>query len=214
MILSWQARSTAALANTTIESSSEFGTLGLGNANCFEVCDFSISGAELQNITAENLLIKASGEVFVDGVQLTDVANIANTVEIYTGTSIPGPEVQVFDTIFFVNAPSEFKNLELDAGGIEINADVTTSGFFTATAGLGGFIVNAANVVSNGNPINILTDDIQLSSASSLNSGIGPTTIVQATPGTSIGLGAGAGTLSLTDLELDSILAANLNIGN
>ena len=105
--------------------------------------------------------------------------------------------------------------LTLNGVGISINDNLTGStgaGNFIFNASTGEFAVNGADVISGDNEIFVTAD--QFAIASSLNSGSASTTIVPSTPGTSIGLGTGSGILSLTDVEIDSILTASLIIGD
>ncbi len=96
--------------------------------------------------------------------------------------------------------------------GINITANVTSQGPATYDAGAGLFSINGVDVVSTDSPITVIANDFFL--ASTLDSGTASTTLLSSTPGTSFSLGAGPGTFSLLDSELDNILASSLLIGD
>src|SRR5262249_41067100 len=116
---------------------------------------------------------------------------------------------------------------------ITLGGNVTTTGTFTAhadvdlaagpdsnatldapgeDAGTGVFTVASGMTVTTGNnALLISAADVNL--AGSLNSGTATTTI-EAADGESIGLGTGAGDLSLSETELQHITSGNLVIGS
>lgn len=116
------------------------------------------------------------------------------------------------------------------AGGSDVNHGIALAGSITAanaaisltgTAGSGansfGINLDATAVInSSSNPISFTSNSIQITAGASSNSGTATTTIVPLTNGTNLSLGTAdtAGTLGLTDIELDALTAATLNIGN
>jgi len=132
---------------TTIGQSFAGGSIGLGNATG----TMSISGAELQRITANNLSIStttSNGQISVDGVTATNNANI-NTVNL-TASGTAG-------AISFNNNASTFNALTATAAnGITVNTDLTTAvGGLTLTANTAGaLILNGVNL-SSGTTLNL-----------------------------------------------------------
>ena len=173
---------------------------------------FRSGGTELQNITAGSLTIGdgTTGNITVDGVTAANSNNIAGVTTL-TATKSGA------SATFSGNA-STFNALTVNAqNGITVSENLTTGGaaIFNADSGddgTGSFTVASGRTVSTGNnSLSITGGDIALTG--SLNSGTGQTTLLTSNGGT-IGLGAGAGTLSLSDSELDNITAGNLTIGD
>ncbi|GJL78563.1 MAG: hypothetical protein NPINA01_15520 [Nitrospinaceae bacterium] len=106
------------------------------------------------------------------------------------------------------------------ASGITLNDDFNSNGTTTFDAdsndnGAGSFIVADGKTVSTGNnALSVTGADIDLNITGSLDSGTGTTTLLVSKDGTTIGLGAGAGTFSVSDSELDRITAGNLVVGD
>lgn len=99
------------------------GDIGLGDTttSCGGTCEMIISGAELQNITAGNLILggTTTSAIYVDNVTVTNSNGITGTVTL-NATSATG--VVTFDT-----AASTFNALEVNAGnGISLAAGLTT----------------------------------------------------------------------------------------
>ena len=103
------------------------------------------------------------------------------------------------------------------ANGITLNDDFTSTGAATFDAdsnddGTGNFTVASGKTVTTGNnALNITGADVDLSG--DLNSGTGTTKLLSSNGGT-IGIGAGAGTFSVSDSELGNITAGALTIGD
>ena len=166
--------STGALSSGTgdmvIEANT--GTLGIGLASG----TMSISNSELQRMTASNLIMRGLANITltVDGVQLTDTANIINLVTIGSNANN--------GTVTFTNNGSTFKSLDVLAedgvvvdasitttvgdmllvsnsvgafGAINLNADLTSAGGLTLTApgGVQAGVVLGAPVLLTGNGI-------------------------------------------------------------
>ncbi len=193
---------------TTTLLASNGGTIGLGAGAGV----FSLSGAELQNITAGSLTIgnSTTGNIVVDGVTAANSNNIAGTTTLNATKS--------GSSATFSGTQSTFNALTVNAqNGISVSENLTTvaAGIFDADSdndGTGTFTVASGKTVSTGNnSLSVTGKDIALTG--SLSSGTGTTTLLASNGGT-IGLGAGAGTFSLSDSELDNITAGNLSIGD
>lgn len=92
------------------------------------------------------------------------------------------------------------------SNGINITANVTSQGPSIYDAGAGVFSITGVDVTSTDSPITVIATDFAI--ASTLNSGTASTTLLSSTPGASFSLGAGPGTFSILDSELDNILAS------
>jgi filamentous hemagglutinin family protein len=173
---------------------------------------FSLDGSELENISAGNLTVgdSTTGNLTVDGITAANSNNIVGTTTLNaTGSG---------NSVTFSGAESTFNALTVNAGnGVTVSENLTTEGTATFDAdsdddGTGSFTVAAGKTVASGNnALSVRGADIALSG--NLNSGTGTTTLLASNGGT-IGLGAGAGTFSLSDSELDNITAGNLTIGD
>jgi filamentous hemagglutinin family protein len=193
---------------TTTLLASNGGAIGLGTG----AGAFSLSGSELQNITAGNLIVgnSATGNITVDGVTAANSNNIAGT------TTLNATKSGSSGT--FSGTQSTFNALTVNAeDGITVSENLTTEGVgvFDADSnddGTGTFTVaNGKSVSTGNNSLSVTGGDIALSG--NLNSGTGRTTLLASNGGT-IGLGAGAGTFSVSDSELDNITAGDLTIGD
>ena len=101
---------------TTTVLSSTGGTIGLGATGG----TFSISGTELQAITAKNLVIGdgTNGNITVDGITAANSNNIAEAVTL-NGT-------KAGSSVTLANSGSSFKTLNVNAAsGITLNADLS-----------------------------------------------------------------------------------------
>lgn len=191
-------------ATTTITQNTASGSLGLGDT----VGTMTISGAELQNITAGALTLVAptNGQILVDNIALANSANIAGTI---TLTATAG----TLGTITFENNGSSFKTLSTTSdNGTNINANVaTTVGALGLTVNTGTLsVANGATASTNDLAINITATDLNLNASGSLNSGTAAVNITQNTASGSIGLGNTAGTMTISGAELQNIIAGSL----
>lgn len=216
---------TGAAATTLLIS--DGGTIGFGNS----ARNMTISGAELQNITATGLTIgdATNGDITVDGISAANSNNITGTVTLNA--------TNAGSSISISNAGSTFNALTANAGisitgniplvtdtgaltlsagaGITFNDTVTTAGAAIFDAdnddnGTGDFNLNNVLNTSN-NTLTITANDIALSNT--INTGTAATTIL-VSDGGNIGLGATAGGLTISGTELQNITATGLTIGD
>lgn len=129
-------------ANTTITQNTAGGSIGLGNT----AGTMTISGSELQRITANNLTLDApsNGSIMVDGISIANSANISNTVTLAATAGTLG-------SINFLNGASSFKQLTANAdNGVTVNAPVTTTvGNLNLNAHVGGSAVSPLTLSAN-----------------------------------------------------------------
>jgi hypothetical protein len=155
--------------NTQIAS---VGTIGLGNADCSSSCQMNISGAELANITATDLLIGGSvtTSIFVDGVTADNFTNISGDLDLQAkATTTTG-------LITFTGTASTFKNLDAESNnGIVIETDLTsTTGeleFFADADGGGGssFTISSGVTLTSAAEMELAVNTATISAAGSLN---------------------------------------------
>jgi len=178
------------------------GSIGLGNT---PGTTMTISGAELQNITAKNLTIgdATNSNITVDGISAANSNKISGTLTLNA--------TQSNGTVTFANNPSSFNTLavnagngvtvsaaaavQTDRGGITINPDVdkNNSGALVLNAGL---TTTNRNLTINGNVS--LGDNITLDTGA----GRGDISITGTINGTTAGaqaltLNAGSGNITL-----------------
>jgi filamentous hemagglutinin family protein len=207
--------SLSAAAGTITVPGIAAGDIGIGNATCSGSCAFSITGAKLQTITAMSLVVgdTTTGNLYIDGVTATDVANIANVTLNATNAG---------SMVAFMGSGSTFQGLTLNSdAGITLNLDLTTTGVTTIDAdsdndGTGDFTVNSGITLNTTNSNLLITaNDINLSGTTALNAGTGDVTITISIVANNIAVGDDAvGTLKVDDQELSRIIANNLNIGD
>lgn len=219
---------TGAAATTLLVS--DGGTIGLGAT----AGNLTISGAELQNITATGLTIgdATNGTVTVDGITAVNSNNISGTVTLNATKSLTSAIFQNGASTFnalTVNTDSNVTantTVTTDTGGlsfsgrsgITLNANVSSAGATIMIAdnnasGTGQFTIAGGNTLStNNNTLSITTNDIDVSG--NFASGSAATTILQSQAGGTIGLGATAGTMTISGAELQNITATGLTIGN
>ncbi len=125
---------------------SDAGTIGLGDT----AGGMSISGAELQNITAANVSIgdSTAGNITVDNITLANTANISTTLTLTTGG----------DVAFNTTVSAITNNLAVSAVG-----DIT-QGFGLSVGGTSSITVTGTNVATLTNSSNDFTGAITLSS--------------------------------------------------
>jgi trimeric autotransporter adhesin len=155
--------------NTQIAS---VGTIGLGNANCSSSCQMTISGAELANITATDLLIggTVTTSIFVDGVTEANFTNISGDMDLKAkATTTTG-------LITFTGTASTFKNLDAESNnGIVIETNLTsTTGeleFFADADGGGGssFTITSGVTLTSAGAMELAVKTATISAAGSLN---------------------------------------------
>ena len=179
---------------TTTLLSSNGGTIGLGATGG----TFSVSGAELQNITAANLVIGdgTTGSITVDGITAANSANIAGTVTLNATKST--------SQVTFATGASTFNALTVNAAnGVAVNAAVTTdTGNLTLDAdsdnsGSGDIaLANGIALTTVGNLV--LNSGLTTSGDASLNGGTGITLAngVNITSGGALTLGTTSGSIS------------------
>lgn len=173
-----------------------------------------ITGAELQNITAANLIIgdNTNGTITVDGITSGNAGNISGTITLNATNTA--------SAVDFSNNASVFSGgLTVNAeNGINVNVDLTTNGTTTFNAdsdddGTGSFAVaDSQTVNTSGNNLSISAGDFDLNTSGKLNAGVGDITIF-ASIGRTITIGATGANMSIEDVELGNITASNLTIG-
>jgi hypothetical protein len=138
------------------------GTIGLGDA----VGTMTISGAELENITAQNLIIGAgtNGNIVVDGISAANSNNISGNL------TLNAPNVT------FSNTPSTFNALVVNAGNdVSVQAAIATDlGNITITpdsdGDRSGVLALNADITTADRDIN-LNGNVLLDSSVALNTG-------------------------------------------
>jgi filamentous hemagglutinin family protein len=216
---------TGAAATTILIS--DAGTIGFGNS----ARNMTISGAELQNITATGLTIgdATNGDITVDGISAANSNNITGTVTLNATNAAASISISNAGSTFnalTANAANTITGniplvtdtgaLTLTAGaGITFNDTVTTAGaaVFDADSdnnGTGDFTLSNALNTSN-NTLTITANDVVLSNT--INTGTAATTILISDGGT-IGLGATAGGMTISGAELQNITATGLTVGD
>jgi filamentous hemagglutinin family protein len=193
---------------TTLLASKSDTTIGLGDG----AGTFKVSGGELENITAGNLVVgdNTNGDITVDNVTAANSANI-------TGTTTLNATKTASKVTF--NNDSTFNGLDVNSeNGVTVSGNMTTqsSTSFDADSnndGSGNFTVASGKIVDTGNnSLSITGADVVLDG--SLDSGTGTTTLLASKDGTTIGLGATAKDMTVDNGELSRITAGNLTIGD
>ncbi len=179
---------------------SDNGTIGVGAT----AGNWTLSGAELQNITAGTMTIGDTndGAVAIDGITDANSQNISSTLLINSGGSAT------------VSSASTFNVISIDAlGGITVSGDLTSdTGDMTLDANTGTLTVagQALNATGGSSNVTITADAVDLQAGSSIT-GSDTFTIQASTAGTSIGIAGGAGTLNLDATEFGYVTAANFS---
>lgn len=214
---------------TTTILISDGGTIKLGGT---PVGNMTISGSELQNITATNLVIgdATNGNIDVKNVSAAESNNVGTvtlnatkagaTVVMSTGGG------NTFNALV-INADAlvSTKILTTDTGGLTINSangvtfddNVTTAGATVINAdsdnnGSGTFTIDATfGLTTGGNTLSVTADDIALNGT--INTGAAAATILISDSGT-IGLGNSARNMTISGAELQNITATGLTIGD
>ena len=185
---------------------SDSGSIGLGDTGSA----MSISGAELQNITASTLTMGdgLGGGIGVDNITAANSNNVGTVTLNATNTG---------SGVSFSNTASTFNTLNVNGGsGITFNVGVTTdTGALTLDGdqdgdGTGDVNLNSsAALISNNNNISIKANDIG-GSGGTINAGTGDVTITSSdNEDINVGITTGSG-MFVTGAELQNITAANL----
>lgn len=188
---------------------SDSGSIGLGDT----ASAMTISGTELQNITASTLTLGdgLGGGIGVDNITAANSNNIGTVTLNATNTG---------SGVSFSNTASTFNTLNVNGGsGITFNVGVTTdTGALTLDGdqdgdGTGDVNLNSsAALISTNNSLSINANDIG-GSGGTINAGTGDVTITVSDAGT-ISLGLVGTGLSISTTELSNITANNLTIGD
>ena len=180
--------------------------------------------------TADNLTITA------DGMTVTITDNNGNLIDLIgplnagtgDGTSSVTVPLSVFtgslnintlagDDLVTVDGLTLLANQRVNITTGAGNDAVTFGTGATTLSGTGGITADAETVNVNaaistpGSDLLIAADNLAINAA--INVGNNFAEILESTPGTSIGIGTGAGTLSITNAELDLITAGGIDIG-
>ncbi|MCJ7601643.1 MAG: filamentous hemagglutinin N-terminal domain-containing protein, partial [Desulfobulbaceae bacterium] len=186
------------------------GTFGLGDT----AGDITLSGAELQNITADDLIIgdgQQISQITVDGITAANTANISDEIRLSARYGTDGQ-------VLFSNTASDFGSADLliyADNGVTVNTDLTSpitiygdvdsNGTGTLT------IANGATLTATAHTPTLVVADVDLQGQ--LDSGIRSTYIRRSTSGT-VGLGNTAGDMTISGAELQNITASDVFIGN
>jgi len=173
------------VSNTSIKATNGR-AIGLGAT----AGDMTISGTELQRITAGNLILgdATNGNITVDGITAAQSANIGTvTLNATKATS----------KVNFSNTNSQFKALTANAGaGIDVNAALkTTDGALNLATATGNVVLNN-NLTTVGQDVN-LTGDVVLAGNIAVDT-------------TNAGLATG-GSITFND-KVDGTVAGNQNL--
>ncbi len=178
---------------------SDSGTIGIGAT----AGNWTLDGAELQNITANTMTIGDTndGAVTIDGISNANSQNITTTLLINSGG------------LATVASASTFNVISIDAiGGITVSGDLTSdTGDMTLDANTGTLTVagQALNATGGSSNVTLTADAVDLQAGSSIT-GSDTFTLQASTAGTTIGIGSGStGTINLTDTEVGFITAAS-----
>lgn len=179
------------------------GSIYLGNT----AGTLSITGTELEHITANNLTLNApdNGQIIVDGITSTNSANIAGTVFLTATAGTLG-------TITFQNTPSSFNALTANADDqITLGTNLTTTGNLTFTAPTNGILLSTpVQLTGNGITFN---SNINGTQNLTLNAG----TLGDITFNADVGNLSRLGTLTITlahDVTNNGILKATAYLQN
>ncbi|MBS0263228.1 MAG: hypothetical protein JSS02_14890, partial [Planctomycetes bacterium] len=206
--------SVPALSTTTaiaVDGLAEDNTANIGQINLYALrtgatIDFGAQGSVFQSLSAT-----ASGTItFAAGTTLTAVEGrleFTSTTKSLTDTgdlTLRAEEGVTINSNLSTNTVVSGKGLTINAAfDLDSNeGDMDEPGVFTVASGV--------TVNTNNNALTITLDDIALSGF--LNSGTAQTTIGAAS-GQTIGVGAGAGQISLTNAVIANIKAGVLSIG-
>ncbi|MFT5327120.1 MAG: hypothetical protein ACI8P0_005008, partial [Planctomycetaceae bacterium] len=197
----------------------------LDGSNNLVITDIN-GGTSIDNLTitadGTNLTITDNNGLLIDLVGPTlnggtgdGTATVTVPLSAFTGTlsinTLAGDDTVVLNDLTLLSNQS--LNIETGDG----NDTVTFETAATTLSGTGGINVTAETVNVNaalstpGSDLLIAADNLAITAT--INVGTNFAEIFESTPDTTIGIGAGAGTLSLTDAELDLITAGGIDIG-
>jgi hypothetical protein len=198
-------------AGTTILSSQSTHTIGLGVASGNNM---TLDNTDLGNITAGNLTIGdgTNGNITVDGVTSSNSDQFGTLTLNATSSG---------SSVTFGTTDSSFQSLTVNAeNGISLTSSMTTNGTTILNVdsdsdGTGSLNLAASKILSTtNNTLSLTASDLALSAGSSMTSGSANTSLLTALSGTTIGLGGGTGSYSVTNTELGQINAGKLTIGS
>ncbi len=198
---------TSGAAATSLASSTG-GTIGLGDA----AGTLSLSGAELQRIAANQLIVgdATNGDITVDNVLAADGSGIGTLTLNATKSG---------SSVSFANNASAFNALNVNAGnGVNVSADVTAQGAVALNTdadgnGSGSFTLDSSkNLSTSDNALSITTAGLSVDG--NLSSGSADTTIEVSQAGASIGVGDSADCGGSCDLQLRSGDLNNITAGS
>jgi len=180
-------------------------TIGLGASN-----DMHIVGSELQRITSEGGLQVGSsytGSIIIRGLLESETSDIGTLNLVATK--------QGMDVRFKVQASSFNKGIVVQAmGGIAFSEGATMVASPTVLfAGTGAITIKSgAHIITTNQKLEMTTDDLDMSGA--ISSGIATTILKCTSDGRTIGIGAGAGQMSITASEFAHFTAGGMVIGD
>jgi len=186
--------------------------IGLGDATV--VNGLNISGAELEFLTTTSdvFTIQTAGDITVNNITAANSNNLVGTLKLVStaGAVNFSTADSTFNTLTVnaANGVSVNRNLIVDSGGLNINAD-------SDGAGGGTFTLGAFTIASVNNAISITADKVDI--GDTIDAGSGAVTI-KGSAAQAINLGSTvdttAATVELSNAELQSISAASLTIGS
>lgn len=226
------------LANSvTLQTFSSGTTIGIAGGTG----TYALAANEADNVRSKNVTIGNSTSGLMTVAAWTPVVAfasngilnlISNSGITHTGalnlTTSNAALVDATNSAIAVNGNITTNNKPISLTGTGItqatNVSVSTSGSanLTYNAGAGALTTNAGALLLSTGIINLIGDSMTLATdsnsqigGSALNVGSAADTIITAsTPGTTIGLGGGVGTLTLTQAELNRIATTSERIGN
>ena len=198
-------------------------TAGSGNVTILpsnsggQTFSFGAAGGDLELLAIEVGYINTSGNLVLGNANTTsltvttDPTNVTGNISlIATGTN---------GNIVVNGAITPNATLVMTAnGGITVSDDITTGSSITIDAdnddaGNGTLSVGAGvSIDSTDSIVSVTAKDIDINSTGVLDSGTAAMSITQSQAAGSIGLGGTAGTMTITDTEMDNITANNLTI--
>jgi len=147
--------------------------MGLGDATCGSTCGMLISGSELENITAANLIIGDStvGDIFVDNITAANSNKISGITTLNASKSTSAVTFLTNSSTFnalTVNSGQEIAVnalLTTDTAGLTLNAGAAiTQSAALSVAGTSSFQVTGTDALTLTNTSNDFTGAVELSS--------------------------------------------------
>jgi murein DD-endopeptidase MepM/ murein hydrolase activator NlpD len=144
--------------------------------------------------------------------ETTTFTNPSSGVALVAGTATDALTVNSLPDL---NARLTIGNYASPFGSMTMNGAVALAPLKPLTVYAAAQTVTATGNFTNSNPIVLITDTLDIDSAGTLSAGLAAVTIAQLSANRPVTLGAKvAGTLSLTDAELDRIVTSSLTIGD